>query len=249
MSHSDFISGFKPVMEMLKQSPQMIRKVYCRKGRHDLERLLALCQSLDKPLELLEEADFVRVAPNGGHTAHQGVIALLAQKAETSLSHLFELAHSSPLPLILALDQVQDTGNLGTLCRTAWAFGIAGLLLPRHNSASLGAGAVRASAGTLARMPICIATNLARSLDEAEEQGFTVIGTYCGTADQRIINAYDFDWPLPAVLVLGNEDRGLRPGVLKRCQYLARIPFARKFDSINVAQAGGILMALCAMKH
>jgi len=54
---------------------------------------------------------------------------------------------------------------------------------------------------------------------------------------------------LPAVLVLGNEDKGLRPGVAKRCGRMLRIPLARKFDSLNVAQAGAILLGLAAMRR
>lgn len=88
-------------------------------------------------------------------------------------------------------------------------------------------------------------TNLAHALDAAEEAGLTIYGT--GGADgPRSVNAFTSSLLLPAVLVLGNEDKGLRPGVAKRCSRFLRVPLARPFDSLNVAQAGAVLLGLAA---
>ena len=152
----------------------------------------------------------------------------------------------APLPLVVALDQVQDPGNVGTLCRTLYALGGAGVILPRHNSAYLGPAAHRAAAGALERLPVARVTNLAHALDEAEEAGFSIYGAGCGP---DAADAFEHAMQLPAVLVLGNEDKGLRPGVAKRCGRMLRIPLARKFDSLNVAQAGAILLGLAAMRR
>ena len=89
-------------------------------------------------------------------------------------------------------------------------------------------------------------TNLAHALDEAEEAGFSIYGAGCGP---DAADAFEHAMQLPAVLVLGNEDKGLRPGVAKRCGRMLRIPLARKFDSLNVAQAGAILLGLAAMRR
>ena len=156
------------------------------------------------------------------------------------------------LPEVLAgqryvvLDGVQDPGNVGTLCRTLYALGGAGVILPRHNSAYLGPAAHRAAAGALERLPVARVTNLAHALDEAEEAGFSIYGAGCGP---DAADAFEHAMQLPAVLVLGNEDKGLRPGVAKRCGRMLRIPLARKFDSLNVAQAGAILLGLAAMRR
>ena len=150
------------------------------------------------------------------------------------------------VPLVVALDQVQDPGNVGTLCRTLYALGGAGVILPRHNSAYLGPAAHRAAAGALERLPVARVTNLAHALDEAEEAGFSIYGAGCGP---DAADAFEHAMQLPAVLVLGNEDKGLRPGVAKRCGRMLRIPLARKFDSLNVAQAGAILLGLAAMRR
>ena len=148
--------------------------------------------------------------------------------------------------LTLALDQVQNPGNLGTLCRSLYALGGAGVLLPRHNSAYLGPAAQRAAAGALERLPIARVDNLGHALDSAEEAGLTIYGAGCGGASS--VSAFDESLRLPAVLVLGNEDKGLRPGVAKRCSRMLHIPLARPFDSLNVAQAGAILLGLAAQQ-
>jgi 23S rRNA (guanosine2251-2'-O)-methyltransferase len=85
-------------------------------------------------------------------------------------------------------------------------------------------------------------------LDRAEESGFAVYGTGCGgePAGRLTRDAFAETLRLPAVLALGNEQRGLRPGIAKRCVCLLRIPQARAFDSFNVAQAGAILLGLAA---
>lgn len=159
---------------------------------------------------------------------HQGVAARLAVTGFCGLENLLASVADAPLPLILALDQVQDPGNLGTLCRTLYALGGAGLLLPLHNSAYLGPAAPPAAAGALEHLPVARVTNLAHALDAAEEAGLTIYGT--GGADgPRSVNAFTSSLLLPAVLVLGNEDKGLRPGVAKRCSRFLRVPLARPF--------------------
>ena len=146
---------------------------------------------------------------------------------------------------ILALEAVQDPGNVGTLCRTLYALGGAGIIMPRHNSAYLGPAARRAAAGALEHLPVARVTNLGHALDSAEEAGLTIYGAG-GQPGSGSLDAFAEPMCLPAILVLGNEDKGLRPGVAKRCAHMLRIPLARTFDSLNVAQAGAILLGLAA---
>jgi len=152
---------------------------------------------------------------------------------------------SQLLPLILALDQVQDTGNVGALARSLYALGGAGLILPRHNGAYLGSGARRAAAGALERLPVSRVINLGRALDEAANSGFAVYAADMAKAasDRESVSAFAEPLILPAVLALGSEERGLRPLVRKRCRCSLHIPMLRDFDSLNVAQAGGMLLA------
>ncbi|MDR2055046.1 MAG: RNA methyltransferase [Desulfovibrio sp.] len=248
------LPGIKPVLELLSRDPGRIDLVYCRKGLRSREALEAqnLCRQNGLRFSLVEQAALDRLcrdAQREHHAVpHQGIAARLSMSAFLSLDDLLSLAASAPLPVVLALDQVQDPGNVGTLARTLYTLGGAGIILPLHNAARLGPAARKAATGALEHLPLARVTNLGHALDRAEESGFAVYGTSCGSkpADPPTRDAFAERLRLPAVLALGNEQKGLRPGIAKRCACLLRIPQARAFDSFNVAQAGAILLGLAA---
>ena len=247
------LPGIKPVLELLAATPGRVSQVFCRKGLNsaDAAEVRRLCGLHGIRCAAVDAATLDRLCgrPRGGRgVAHQGVAARLAATEFTSFEQLLHSVPKAPLPLLLALDQVQDPGNVGTLCRTLYALGGAGLILPRHNSAYLGPAARRTAAGALERLPVAQVTNLAHALDSAEEAGLAVYGTGDGAGRTVTADAFTTPLTLPAVLVLGNEDKGLRPGVAKRCGTMLTIPFARQFDSLNVAQAGAILIGLAAAR-
>ena len=247
------LPGIKPVLELLEKSPARVDLLLLKKGLRTREtsRMLDICRTAGVRFSLVEGPALDRLCPprgadgKGPRTAHQGVIARLTAAEFTDLPDLLDAVASAPLPVLVALDQVQDPGNVGTLARTLYALGGAGLILPRHNAAYLGPGARRTAAGALERLPIARVPNLARALDTCEEAGLTIYGT---GMDPHSLNIYAEALQLPAVIVLGNEDKGLRPGVAKRCSRLAHIPMSREFASLNVAQAGAILLGLTASR-
>ncbi len=242
------LPGLKPVMELLAGNPSRIAKIFCLKNLRTREQVSNLCQRNSIPIEFCDMEKLNSLVSGQDHKiAHQGLIALLTLANLIPEEDLFQGISSAPLPLLLALDQIQDPGNLGTLCRTAYALGAAGLILPKHDSASLGPAAFKASMGSLAQMPVAMVVNLARSLDLAEEAGITIYGTSLWSETTE--NAFSCSWQFPAILVLGNEQKGIRPGVAKRCAFNIAIPFQRSFDSLNIAQAGAILLGLCARFH
>lgn len=250
------LPGLKPVLELLASEPQRIDCVFCKKGLRgpDAQEVQTLCRQNGVRFTLVDQAALDRLCRAGAQpgqnrqgrdaVAHQGVVARLAATGFCELPDLFAAVADAPLPVIVALDQVQDPGNVGTICRTLYSLGGAGIILPRHNSAYLGPAARRAAAGALERLPVARVTNLAHALDSAEEAGLTIYGA--GGEGPSNLDAFANAMRLPAVLVMGNEDKGLRPGVAKRCAHMLRIPLARSFDSLNVAQAAAVLLGLCA---
>lgn len=238
----NFLPGLKPVLEILEHEPGRVDMVYVRKGRPGGEsgRVLDACRTAGVRFSLMPGEALTRLAGGAGH---QGVVARLRDGAPAPWPELLERAVDAPLPLLVALDQVQDPGNAGTLARTLYALGGAGLILPRHNSAFLGPGARRAAAGALERLPVAQVVNLARAVEEAADAGFAV---YAARGSAHSLNALHAPLRLPALLVLGNEDRGVRPGVARRCEADLAVPFLRDFDSLNVAQAGAILISCFA---
>jgi 23S rRNA (guanosine2251-2'-O)-methyltransferase len=235
------LPGRKPVLETLESASDRVELVYVQRGLHgrDLERVLDLCRERRVRFKLTDKAELDRLVRGN----HQGVAARLAACPSLDLDDLLAGVRDAPLPLILALDQVQDPGNAGALARSLYALGGAGLVLPKDRSAHLGPAAMKASAGALARLPVARVVNLSRALEACADAGLAV---YCARAGEGASDAFAARLELPAVLVLGNEEKGVRPGVEKRCSAALALPLAREFDSLGVAQAGAMLMALFA---
>ncbi len=236
------LHGVNPVLEILRSDPSRVDSVFIRKGRRDKrsEEILDLCRAAEVRFSLVDNSLLEKLAGRHASGSSQGVLARLYPAGFMEFGALLDGVMDNPMPLILALDQVQDPGNAGTLARTLYALGGAGLVVPRHNGVYLGGAAVKASAGALARLPVAKAANLSQALDEAEERGFTVYGAAMQTEGTESV--FDFTPRLPAVLALGGEEGGLRPGIAKRCAKLLHIPMLREFDSLNVAQAGAIIL-------
>ena len=230
------VPGRKPVGELIQNRPEKIDVVYFQHHQGGpLARLVNLCQQNRIRYKFLNRDELNRIY-NGNH---QGVIARASAKENIPLPRILATARKAYLPVLLALDQVQDPGNVGTLARTALALGTGGIILPKDRSAYLGAGAYRASAGAIEQINISRVTNLARALDEARNCGFQVYAArYASDAE----NIFHFKIRFPAILVLGNEEKGIRPNVLKRCHKSLYVPMPGGFESLNVAQAGAIML-------
>jgi 23S rRNA (guanosine2251-2'-O)-methyltransferase len=152
---------------------------------------------------------------------------------------------AAQLPLIVALDGVTDPRNLGAVARSAAAFGGHGVVVPGRRSAGVTAGAWKASAGALARVPVAQAANLTRTLAAYQEAGLFVVGLATdGGTDVSSLEIADS----PLVLVIGSEGRGLSRVVAEQCDLLARIPIGA-MESLNAGVAAGIALYEAARRR
>jgi len=227
--------GRKPVFELLSSRPEVVDTIFLAEEAAGLVEIITKCREAGIRFRKVPRTELDRMFTGN----HQGVIARLRQQRLMDLEELISGAGSSLFPVIIALDQVQDPGNVGTLARTLHALGGAGLLFPRDRAAFLGPAAAKAAAGALDQIPLCQVVNLARALDACVEAGLAVYGS--GMEDDAL-SVFESTIRFPAVLVLGNEDKGIRHNVQKRCEALLTIPMRGGFDSLNVAQAGAMIM-------
>ena len=175
-----------------------------------------------------------------GRSAHQGVGAVFDPVNYLAWERFRQTLPPEGPALVLALDRVEDPGNLGALMRSALAFGALGVVTPRDRAASLTQAALKASSGAAEILPLARAVNLRRALEDLKRAGFWLVG-----ADGRgPENLFTFDFPRRAVVVLGSEGRGLGPFIRKICDFLVAVPqMNRAVSSLNVSVAGALFMA------
>jgi 23S rRNA (guanosine2251-2'-O)-methyltransferase len=175
-----------------------------------------------------------------GDAVHQGIVLRVRPYAYAHPDDLVTRAVQAGEPaLIVALDGVTDPRNLGAVARSVAAFGGHGVLVPARRSAGVTAGAWKASAGALARVPVAQASNLAAALVGYQEAGLFAVGLSAG-GDTEIGDTGLADGPL--VLVVGSEGRGLSRLVAQRCDELARIAMPGPAESLNAGVAAGIAL-------
>lgn len=169
-----------------------------------------------------------------GSTDHQGIVAEVEPFPYVDGSDLLGAEDA----LIVVLDQVQDPRNLGAVCRTAEAAGATGVVIPDRRAASITAAAAKSSAGAVEHLMIARVRNISDWIIEAKDAGFWVWGAD-GKADQA---PWQVDLTGKTALVLGTEEKGLRPRVAESCDGMVAIPQAGNVDSLNVSVAAGILI-------
>lgn len=175
-----------------------------------------------------------------GGAVHQGLALRIRPYAYAHPDELItdESRRENALPLIVALDGITDPRNLGAVARSAAAFGASGVLIPVRRSAGVTAGAWKASAGALARVPVAQAPNLSRSLAAYAEAGLFVVGLEADAEDE-IADMTLADGPL--VLVIGSEGKGLSRLVAQQCDAVVKIPISGA-ESLNAGVAAGIAL-------
>lgn len=162
----------------------------------------------------------------------QGLI-VLAERPTAGLQPMLTAAQ----PLIVGLDAVQDPGNFGTIVRTAEAAGASGVLALKGSADAFAPKTLRSAMGSAFRLPLVAGANVA-VLEQVQAAGLVVVGTVM----EAELSYTEFDWRQPALVLFGNEARGMRPEVLAQCAARVRIPLQAPVESLNVAAAAAALL-------
>ena len=170
---------------------------------------------------------------------HQGVLAMMAAvtyyRVEDLVPQLFDDGEN---PFIVVLDGVTDVRNFGAVARTCECAGVSAVVIPDHDSVSVNADAVKTSAGALNYLPVCREHNLVSAVKLLRDSGFRIVGT----SDKSDVSYTQGDFTGPVAIVLGAEDKGISPEIMKLCDTQVRIPEFGHINSLNVSVAGGIMI-------
>jgi 23S rRNA (guanosine2251-2'-O)-methyltransferase len=159
----------------------------------------------------------------------------------------YEYAHPSDFfdpqtpgtPLVVALDGITDPRNLGAIIRSVAAFGGHGVVVPERRSAGMTASAWKTSAGAAARVPVALAANLTRALEEFHKAGFFVLGLDM----EGDVQLPDLELATePIVIVTGSEGKGLSRLVRENCDQIVSIPMSSAVESLNAGIATGVAL-------
>ncbi len=234
----EWIVGRQPVYETLRAARRQGFLLYVARGVQHKGRLaesVRLARQRRIPVQEVERRRLDALSP----IANQGIALQVSGYPYAVLDDILERAsRSGEAPFVLILDALQDPQNLGTLLRTAEAVGIHGVLLPPKRSASITPAVVTASSGASEHLLVA-QSNLAQAIARLQQSGLWVVGLD-GSASARSLAEVRLDGPI--ALVVGNEGRGLRPLVRRRCDVLLRLPMRGQIESLNAATAGSVAL-------
>jgi 23S rRNA (guanosine2251-2'-O)-methyltransferase len=233
---SNIIFGIRPLEESLTKNTTFL-KVYVQKGEG--EGLKFIKQMLNKSKVNYTEVPIEKLNTLSRFGNHQGVVAKISPigyfNAETLCKQLFE---KDIEPCFIALDRITDVRNFGAISRTAMAAGFSGVIIPEKGSVSVSEDAIKTSAGALLHLPVCRTQNMFQTIKHLKEEGLQII---CGT-EKANKELYFEKLIKPCVIIVGNEEEGIHPSLLKLADKLVKIPMNSDLDSLNVSVAAGIMM-------
>ena len=235
---NDMVYGRNPVLALLESDPDTIHKIVIARGRKDqhVDKIVATARGLGIPVTFQPRDGLDRMVEGA---RHQGIVARIARVRFHELDEILAgIEKSGSHPLLVALDQIVDPHNLGAIARTAEAAGADALIVPRHRSAVPSGAAFKASAGALSRIPLCRVTNLSRALGDLKKRGVWVVGTSTDEGPPP----WELDLTGQLVVVIGSEEKGIRPGVRAVCDFMTTIPIAERTGGLNASVAAGMVL-------
>jgi 23S rRNA (guanosine2251-2'-O)-methyltransferase len=233
---STLIIGRSKVIEAIKQGKQLER-IFLASTIHgeEIDEIKDLAAANEIPINKVP----VEKINSFNVTNHQGCVAVISkiqyQNLQETLSFIVEKGEA---PLLLILDGITDIRNIGAIARTAYCCGVHAIIIPDKGVGALNEDAITTSAGALEKLSICRVNSLMKAVDELHLNGIKVFASEM-TAEK---NVYDFQFSDPCAIVLGSEDKGIFPALMKVCDEQFKIPIKGDFESLNVSVAAGMIL-------
>lgn len=235
MTESNYIFGIRAVMEAILAGKE-IDKVLLKKGlTGDLSKeLFDIIRERSIPYQMVPIEKINRITRKN----HQGALAFISpieyQSIEEVLISVFEKGDT---PFVVVLDGVTDVRNLGAIARSAECAMAHAIVIPEKGSASVGADAIKTSAGALHEIPVCRVKNLEKTIAYLSDSGLKIV---CAT-EKGSDFYFQSDLTGPIAVVMGSEETGISYPIIRKADLLCKIPIMGKIGSLNVSVAAGIM--------
>ena len=218
----------KNVARDLLNSGATINKIILVDGFND-ESIISLIENNKIPCEIKTKKQIDDLADG----LHQGIILSIPDYQYHNIKEI-----SDEEEVVLILDHIEDPHNFGAIIRTCEAAGISTIIIPQDRQVPVNSTVMKTSAGTLNNVKIVMVSNIVNAIEELKKNGFWVVGTTLeDSQDYR-----EIDYSSKIALVMGNEGKGISNLVVKKCDFLAKIPMYGKTNSLNVSVATGIMI-------
>ncbi len=236
MSASKFtVTGLRSIEECLKVNPKKILKIMVPSGKNSsrFDEIVGLAKKNKVTVETTGKTE---------KNSEQELSAVLEpfQYVDFSglLSVLKKQTQNTNKPVVVALDGITDTNNLGAIIRTAAFMGIRHVLIPKDRSVQITDTVFRIASGGLEYVEVSQVTNLVSALKELKEAGFWVVG-FTEHSEQRL---EEVPKDIAKVIVIGNEEKGIRPLVLENCDFRVGLESRGELKSLNASVAAALSM-------
>jgi 23S rRNA (guanosine2251-2'-O)-methyltransferase len=170
---------------------------------------------------------------------HEGCVAVISKIQYQDLQQVISfVVDKGEVPLFIILDGITDVRNIGALARTALCTGVHAIIIPDKGVGALNEDAIATSAGALEQIAVCRVNSLMKTVDDLHLNGISVFASEM-SADKSLFN---LELKEPCAIVLGSEDKGIYPALMKICDEQFKIPMKGNFESLNVSVAAAMIL-------
>lgn len=236
MDRNEYIFGIRAVMEAIEAGKD-IDKILIKK---DLQgELVGELFDLIHKYKIVTQRVPIERINKITRKNHQGVIAILSAVTYHSLENLVpQVYEEGMLPFIVVLDGITDVRNFGAISRTCECVGANAIVIPERGSVTVNADAIKTSAGALHYLPVCREKNVVSAVRFLKDNGYQIVAA----SEKAQISYTEADYTGPIAIVMGAEDIGISPEVLRLCDTMVSIPQFGNIGSLNVSVAAGVMM-------
>ncbi|MFH1460062.1 MAG: 23S rRNA (guanosine(2251)-2'-O)-methyltransferase RlmB [Candidatus Omnitrophota bacterium] len=227
-----FLYGKNQIIERIKANPQSIKKIYLKKSS-DFNIIKELAEKNNIQFNIIQAKDLSQLSQ---HYNSQGVAAEIDDFVYADLDGLLNSKPQNKYTFIV-LSHITDTQNLGVILRTAACFGEFALIIPRHRSVSINETVLRIACGGENYVPVVLTANIIPALEKLKQNGYWVSAAVTKNGQDILKSSFTF----PLCIVIGSEDKGIRPGVLACVDFKFSLPMPGQELSLNAAVATSIL--------